>query len=40
VSQPGKIMPASAVNLIGKVEGDATSFKSVLRERHVGLEAG
>jgi len=39
VSQPGKIMPASAVNVIGKVLGDATRFKTVMREREVMLEA-
>ena len=39
VSQPGKIMPASAVNVIGKVLGDATQFKTVMREREVVLEA-
>ena len=39
VSQPGKIMPASAVNIIGKVLGDATQFKRVMREREVVLEA-
>ena len=38
-SQPGKIMPASAVNVIGKVLGDATRFKTVMREREVVLEA-
>ncbi len=38
-SQPGKIMPASAVNVIGKVLGDATQFKTVMREREVVLEA-
>jgi hypothetical protein len=38
-SQPGKIMPASAVNVIGKVLGDATRFKAVMREREVVLEA-
>ena len=38
VSQPGKIMPASAVNVVGKVLGDATRLKSVMRERQVGLE--
>lgn len=38
VSQPGKIMPASAVNLIGKVVGDATRFKEVMQEREVVLE--
>ena len=39
VSQPGKIMPASAVNVIGKVLGDATQFKRVMRERQIVLEA-
>jgi hypothetical protein len=39
VSQPGKIMPASAVNVIGKVLGDATAFKAVMREREVVVEA-
>ena len=38
VSQPGKIMPASTVNVIGKVLGDATAFKAVLREREVVVE--
>ena len=38
-SQPGKIMPASAVNVIGKVLGDATQFKTVMREREVIVEA-
>ena len=38
-SQPGKIMPASAVNVVGKVCGDATRFKAVMREREVVLEA-
>jgi hypothetical protein len=39
VSQPGKIMPASAVNIVGKVVGDATRFKMVMRESQVVLEA-
>lgn len=39
VSQSGKIMPASAVNVIGKVLGDATQFKTVMREREVTVEA-
>ena len=39
VSQPGKIMPASAVNVIGKVLGDVTAFKTVMREREVVVEA-
>jgi uncharacterized protein len=38
VSQSGKIMPASAVNVIGKVLGDATQFKTVMREREVIVE--
>jgi len=36
-SQPGKIMPASAVNVVGRVLGDATQFKTVMREREVVL---
>jgi hypothetical protein len=39
VSKPGKIMPASAVNMIGKVMGDATQFKKVMNESQVILEA-
>jgi hypothetical protein len=39
VSKPGKIMPASAVNIIGKVLGDATQFKKVMNESQVILEA-
>lgn len=39
MSQPGKIMPASAVNVIGRIVGDATRFKAVMRERQVTLEA-
>ena len=39
VSQSGKIMPASAVNVIGKVLGDATQFKMVMQEREVIVEA-
>jgi hypothetical protein len=38
-SQPGKIMPASAVNMLGKVLGDATEFKKAMNERQVSLEA-
>jgi hypothetical protein len=40
MSQPGKIMPASAVNVIGKVSGDAGLFKQVMNERQVTLEKG
>ena len=39
MSQPGEIRPASAVNIIGKVLGDATQFTQVMRERQVLLEA-
>jgi hypothetical protein len=39
MSQAGEIRPASAVNLIGKVIGDATQFKAVMQEREVILEA-
>ena len=39
LSQAGKIMPASAVNLIGKIIGDATAFKSVRQEKEILLEA-
>jgi hypothetical protein len=38
-SQPGEIRPASAVNIFGKVIGDATQFKQVMREREVIVEA-
>jgi hypothetical protein len=38
VSEPGRIMPASAVNVIGKVVGDATLFKQAMRAREVVLE--
>jgi hypothetical protein len=39
VSKPGKIMPASAVNVIGKVLGDATQFKKVMDESQVIIES-
>jgi hypothetical protein len=38
-SQPGEIRPASAVNIFGKVIGDATQFKQVMREREIIVEA-
>jgi hypothetical protein len=38
VSRPGEIRPASAVNVLGRVVGDATRFKAVMREREVVLE--
>jgi uncharacterized protein len=38
MSKPGEIRPASAVNIVGQVKGDATQFKQVMREREVMLE--
>ncbi len=38
MSEPGKIVPASAVNIIGKVIGDATKFKEVMGGKEVTLE--
>ena len=38
VSEPGRIMPASAVTVVGKVTGDATLFKQAMRAREVVLE--
>jgi len=39
MSSPGKIVPASAVNIIGKVSGDPARFKEVMHERQVVIEA-
>ena len=39
VSEPGRIMPASAVNVVGKVAGDVTLLKQAMRAREVVLEA-
>jgi uncharacterized protein len=39
ISRGGKIVPASAVNIIGRVLGDAVRFKQVLNERLIRLEA-
>ena len=39
MSSPGKIVPASPVNVIGKILGDATKFKEVMNERQVVVEA-
>ncbi|RMF90687.1 MAG: hypothetical protein D6736_06405 [Nitrospinota bacterium] len=39
VSRQGEIRPASAVNIVGKVIGDATAFRQVMQERTVRLEA-
>jgi hypothetical protein len=37
-STQGKIVPASPVNIIGKVKGDATRLKEVMQEQEVRLE--
>ncbi len=37
-SREGRIRPASAVNLIGRVTGDARRLKQVMHEREVTLE--
>jgi uncharacterized protein len=39
LSKPGLIVPASSVNLIGRVDGDPTRFKEVMHEREVTVEA-
>jgi hypothetical protein len=39
MSTPGKIIPASAVNIIGKVQGDASKLKEVMGETQVVVEA-
>ena len=39
MSKPGEIRPASAVNIVGQVKGDATQLKQMVREREVMLEA-
>jgi hypothetical protein len=38
-STEGKIVPASAVNIIGRVKDDATMFKEVMDENQLVLEA-
>jgi hypothetical protein len=38
MSSPGTIVPASAVNIVGKVTGDATKFKEVMSESNVRIE--
>ncbi len=38
MSTPGKIIPASAVNIIGRVIGNAARFKEVMHESEVILE--
>jgi hypothetical protein len=37
MSEPGRIIPASAVNIIGRVIEDATRFKEVMHEGEVTL---
>ena len=39
MSSSDKIIPASAVNIIGKIIGDAKQFKEVMQEKEVQLEA-
>lgn len=38
MSTPGKIIPASAVNIIGRVLGDPAKFREVMSENHVLVE--
>jgi len=38
MSREGKIIPASAVNIIGKVTGDVTRLKEIMHEKEVTLE--
>jgi hypothetical protein len=38
MSTPGKIVPASAVNIIGRVKGDSAQLKEVIHEKEVALE--
>jgi hypothetical protein len=39
MSTEGKIIPASPVNLIGKIKGDPTALKEVIGEETIVLEA-
>jgi hypothetical protein len=39
MSQAGEIRPASAVNIIGRVIGDARQFKQAMQAREIVLEA-
>jgi hypothetical protein len=39
MSTPEEIRPASAVNIIGKMIGDATALKGVMHEREVLIES-
>ncbi len=38
MSTGGKIVPASAVNVMGKIVGDATKLKEVMNEREIVIE--
>lgn len=38
ISKGGKIIPASAVNIIGRIEGDPTMLRQVKNEREIILE--
>ena len=38
MSSGGKIIPASAVNIVGRIIGDAARFKEVMDERNIILE--
>jgi hypothetical protein len=37
MSEAGRIVPASAINIIGRVIGDATRFKEIKHEKEVNL---
>ncbi len=39
MSRKGEIVPASAVNIVGRIIGDATAFKAVMDESQVAVEA-
>lgn len=39
ISSSGKILPASAVNIIGRIVGDATKFKDVMNEKGISIES-
>ncbi|RLB08670.1 MAG: hypothetical protein DRG27_05430 [Deltaproteobacteria bacterium] len=38
ISEEGKIIPASAVNIIGEIEGDPTCLKDAVNEKEIILE--
>ncbi len=39
VSRAGKIMPASAVNMIGRIKGNVVTLKGVMNAGHILVEA-